>query len=564
MDQDFLHYVKNQIDVLKKSVDTDPYITSYYVHYSSSEVEQAMDELYSFINETFDFIKENHTVQTKPMQYTIINQQKIALSVDGRVPIQSVELQYSLPITSKKKGFLSYWEKGIKQTIDISHALTIKDQNIFIDIPLMANIGLQQKKHAKSEPVLWWIKADYTLSIKPSYYEISLVDTIKNKKKDSDNRLINVNIKRQETESPIMAEQLDVVGFESGSNIIQFRPFNKPKIWSGIVHIKENTSIDTSLVIKPGTKIVIHQNASLFIKGKVLAIGTKDQPIAFEADNKKVWGTIALIGNKANGSVFKHCVFQNGSGYKTPMAEYSAMLSIHDVQDIVLESVHFKQNHQVDDMVHAVYSSLDIIDCRFEGALSDALDLDICKATIKKCYFENNGNDGLDLMTSDVEVINSIFKNNGDKGISVGEGSKFAGVNNQFIGNTIGIQAKDNAGALIFNSDFLANDQAIDAYKKNWRYGNGGYIYIAKSIFKENKRPFSADKHSQVYAFDSYIQLKNKDKHIRTWSIAPKETKEAKEINHIIPLQMKNPPKIGSDIELLIKPKQLGKYENQN
>ena len=71
-------------------------------------------------------------------------------------------------------------------------------------------------------------------------------------------------------------------------------------------------------------------------------------------------------------------------------------------------------------------------------------------------------------------VWDSVLEGSGDKGISIGEGSALLVVNDRFAGDAIGIQAKDTSQAVVVNSTFEDNALAVDAYKKNWRYGDGG------------------------------------------------------------------------------------------
>jgi len=119
--------------------------------------------------------------------------------------------------------------------------------------------------------------------------------------------------------------------------------------------------------------------------------------------------------------------------------------------------------------------------------------------------FEASGNDAIDLMTTQAVVWDTVLLGNGDKGISTGEGSALFAVNNEFVGNAIGIQVKDSSEATVLNSTFRGNALAVDAYKKNWRYGDGGHVRIEKSRFESNERGLTADKHSSVSLRDCFV-----------------------------------------------------------
>jgi hypothetical protein len=108
-------------------------------------------------------------------------------------------------------------------------------------------------------------------------------------------------------------------------------------------------------------------------------------------------------------------------------------------------------------------------------------------------------------MTSDLILYNSYIKNSGDKAISVGEGSRLLAIENRLESNSIGVQSKDGSIAALFNLDLAKNQHAIDAYKKNWRYASGGYLYVYNSKIVGNKKIATADKNSKIEIYDSYL-----------------------------------------------------------
>ncbi|HFD13395.1 MAG TPA: right-handed parallel beta-helix repeat-containing protein, partial [Crenotrichaceae bacterium] len=217
------------------------------------------------------------------------------------------------------------------------------------------------------------------------------------------------------------------------------------------------------------------------------------------------WGVIVLFGQQANNSTLSHCELSGGSGFKGDLFEYTAMLSIHNVNNVSISHCVFSNNKITDDMVHAVYSELSIDNSSFINAFADALDIDISNVEIIDSLFLNSGNDALDLMTAEVTVVGSTFRHSGDKGMSVGENSRLLAIDNYISDNSIGIQAKDNSDALLFNQTIVNNQKAIDVYKKNWRYGSGGHISVAKSVIRDNDHAITTGKQSKVSLFDSYL-----------------------------------------------------------
>ena len=306
---------------------------------------------------------------------------------------------------------------------------------------------------------------------------------------------------------PVIAETISPARFNTLKMPIAPAP-TAASVWSGVVTIEGTQTLEGNLLIQPGTEIKMGEEATLIIKGNLIAEGTSELPIRFLpiTTEQQPWGAVVLKGEGANGSVFSHCQMGGGSGLKGELFEYSGMLSIHDVKGLSISNCRFYDNHRVDDMVHTVYSELSFDNVTFENAVSDALDLDVSSATINNSRFINSGNDAVDLMTTQATILNTLFAQNGDKGISVGEGSHLVGINNQISNNEIGVQSKDRSTALLFNHTFMDNQIALHAYRKNWRYGGGGTIFLSKSLIRKNNKPSSAEKQSSLYLFDSAIE----------------------------------------------------------
>ena len=290
-----------------------------------------------------------------------------------------------------------------------------------------------------------------------------------------------------------------------------FEPIESPRstetlVWRGIKKISGVHTIERPLIIEPGTVVDLAAGASIIFKNQVTAQGTKERPIRFRraASSNEPWGAIGLLGEGANGSIFSHCSFTGGSGYKGDLFEYSGMFSAHDVKDLVVEDCEFADGTVVDDMVHLVYATAEFNRTIFRNSFSDAFDIDISEAKISESSFEKSGNDAVDLMSSVATIDRTQFVDSGDKGVSVGEGSFLLGVNNTLKNNEIGVQSKDGSNAILYNQSFVGNRQALHAYKKNWRYGAGGEILLFKSRLAENDKNITAERKSNIVVFDSY------------------------------------------------------------
>lgn len=280
-----------------------------------------------------------------------------------------------------------------------------------------------------------------------------------------------------------------------------------PEIWKGTRTIEGTRLVRGDLTLQPGTTLRLEAGASLIVEGRLVAVGTPERPIQFlpARDQQEPWGAVVLRGAGANGSVLEHCEIAEGSGLKNDLAEYSAMFSLHDVDNVSISHCHFRDNHNVDDMLRAVYSSLLLRDSTFENALSDAVDFDISQGTIERCIFEASGNDAVDLMTSEVLVADSRLAHSTDKGLSVGEDATVVAINNLFLGNTTGVESKDGSVAQIYNSTFRDNLLALKANPKNWRYDDGGSIFLRYSVVEGSGELARAQKRSGIHVGASRI-----------------------------------------------------------
>ena len=204
---------------------------------------------------------------------------------------------------------------------------------------------------------------------------------------------------------------------------------------------------------------------------------------------------MVLTGQGADASRLEYCIFENGSGIKNDLSEYTAMLTIHDVDQVEIVNSVFRNSHLTDDMVHVVYGEVRIENSTFENAFADAIDLDI----------SHSGNDALDLMSSTVLVKQSELLNSGDKGISIGERSKLFLVNGRVVDNKIGLQCKDDSVCLVHNTRIIDNKIGVDASQKNWQYGNGGNLVVKNSVILNNLTSLTSGKKSTVSVVNSYI-----------------------------------------------------------
>lgn len=522
-DVSFLQVVDSTIRQMTPALMADPNIRPS----DPQESVDAMLRLRAGIGKVFADIKQGYVGSSSEVSYAVPQKDTFQLLVSGRRPITELVLNYAKQVDTVAAGTLHYWINDKELVVDISGTLSVEGSQVRIHtrlLPQLVSVFNERKDRYKM----------HSQNVGPAYYELVLNSG------DAVNRLLDLSVlygdKQQFAREVRHIERVPFVGMY---RVATPQPANIPEVWSDNVLIDGVKTITSEVRIEPGTTVRLASGASLIFRNRVHAIGTKERPIRFIAktENQTPWGMVALNGQNANGSRFKHIEFEGGSGLKGDLFEYTAMFSVHDVKGVVVENCFFRDSKITDDMVHAVYSDVRFSDCTFERSLMDALDIDISDAVIERCRFVDSGNDSIDLMTSNAVVLDTVIENGGDKAASVGEGSHLLSINNVFRNNAIGVQAKDGSVASIYNTDLIGNDHALDAYKKNWRYNDGGDIYVYKSRFTENDKMITADKKSKIRVFDSYMdRVVATDKRVKIDSsvdqLNPQQPHSSKLIRH--------------------------------
>ncbi len=320
---------------------------------------------------------------------------------------------------------------------------------------------------------------------------------------------------------------------------------------SGINEIKETKVFNENIIIEPGTIFNLHKDKSIIFKGKVLAKGSSNNPIVFQrAKSNEHWGTVALFGKKTSGSILSNLIFDGGSGfnksnmnidnnnyYSIGNINYISALSLHKTNNIKLKNLIIKNNYKYDDTLHIIYSeNINVENLKISNAFGDAIDIDMSQnISLKNLDIKDSTNDAVDLMESSVIIKNSKLYGSNDKAISVGENSILIVEDSELKNNNIGIATKDGSFSEINNLIFKNNNFHINNYKKNWRYGDGGFTRISNSKFNlmnRNKQKFNSsdqpilmDRYSSVIINKSYINEElinnqiisniNKNKHLK-------------------------------------------------
>jgi len=469
LDNKFLQFHEDVKSKYIEDMQSDPYL----IHGDRIKNEDFLNFSQTYVKKIFNDARSNY--KKEPEIYYELNENKIYLSIDQN-SIDKLRITKSNNFKNTLEIIYKIKDKNIKYESIPNYK--ISNNQIVIDQTLIPNIKFHEildlYKHTDYRP------GHLTYTYEPAIYEISFSDKI--------NDIDYIEYYKNGSWHSISTKKID-----SLNNVINFSNYfndDQPLLtFQGDVIFDKSETFEQEVIIKPGTNFYLGPNVSLFFKNKIYAVGTSSHSINIHKKNKNAepWGTFAIESQKANDSVLKFINFYNGSGYKNATSEYSGMLSIHHVDNILIDNCKLENSFVVDDMLHLVYSSGIIENSFFKNSLSDAIDIDISNFIVRNNTFINSGNDALDLMSSKVLVHDNYFYRNGDKGISVGEKTEAIVINNHLNNNLIGIEIKDQSKVISNNNIFISNKTAINAYDKNWRYEGGGKGIIANSILIDNE-----------------------------------------------------------------------------
>ncbi len=492
------HFDESCADI-KEAADRDPALGQYFVKYPNGIVAPSQAAFRRDLVLIYEEFSDRH-VNRAPTAYQSIlwdgnGQLHVRIALGDYQGIEGVELNFAKPLLEPPTVLIGYESKtGERGNEDVGEFVRVDGGKLRIDVPLLPGFSFDDPLAVSSRGYNPEIRT-YDISIKfegeqePGYLGLKHISM------------------QGALGRPELLESMGVAPFkdEFGVLVLGTAGVQPREIWSGTLEISGQRTVTTPVLIEAGTVLDMTPGASLVFEAQVTVQGTASQPVIVKPAKKgqEPWGVFAVRGAGADWSSFDHVRFEGGSGWKRPMVEYSAMVSVHDADQVAFRRCNFKDSKIVDDMVHAVYSEgLSFVDCFFLSSAFDALDVDISSVTVDRCKFSKSGNDSIDLMTSRAIVTNTLVQDSIDKAISVGEGTHVLLTNNLFKRCEIGVQAKDGSSALMVNCDFLENKMAVDAYKKNWRYNDGGEIHMHKCWFKGNDQTLSVDKNSVAFVSD--------------------------------------------------------------
>ena len=533
-DRKFLIGVDDAIKHMTREIQTDPFLRPGH----PDAVVRAMRGLESRIQEVFSDVRKEWTDESNANARYRYEDGVLALAIGGRQTAHRLRFHLAHVRGTQIRVYAEYQTAQGMETVDLSAAVEWQHPLVTLHAQFLPAHTIEED--ASKKPA-------HHLRTSPGFYRIRFEGL------PPEAKILSAEIDRGEGWLPVESvAELAPTTFGALYAPVAAQPLPKPVIWSGAVAFEGHQTLEEDLIIQPGTTVRLAPGATLVLKGRLLAEGTPERPIRFlsQQTDQAPWGAIVLMGQGANGSRLTHCEMAGGSGKKGALFEYSAMFSVHDVKGVSVKDCLFRDNRVVDDMVHTVYADIRFERTRFENAFADALDLDISEAVIIDSRFNHSGNDGMDLMTARVYVSGSTFVGNGDKGISIGENSHLFAVDNCLVGNLIGVESKDRSTALLFNQTLKDNEIGLHAYRKNWRYGTGGAIFLAKSMISGSDNPVSAKKESSIHLFDSYLDRPLSGKRITATAVDGESRVQATQAT-VLPVDDTTTPAISQALQNL-------------
>ncbi len=278
-----------------------------------------------------------------------------------------------------------------------------------------------------------------------------------------------------------------------------------------------------SLVIQPGTQLLLAEGVGIYARGPVIAQGRSDAWIELRNATDKPWGAFGIAGPSTGGTRLRFVRMSHGSVGRDGGIQFKGMFSVYNCPDVVIRDCQFGRNFIGDDAVNLAESNIQVTNCTWDDALADGLDLDMCIGVVSGCRWRNSGNDGLDIMSGRITVTNSSIKTSGDKGISVGERATLVVRDSQISQCKIGLEVKDASRALVMDSLFDGNDIALHAYQKKWLYGKGGSTaMVSCHIRHSTEADLSIEKRCDVLLVNTPVaKISNGSKRVMRTSKLP-------------------------------------------
>ncbi|MBL7113860.1 MAG: right-handed parallel beta-helix repeat-containing protein, partial [Bacteroidales bacterium] len=297
-----------------------------------------------------------------------------------------------------------------------------------------------------------------------------------------------------------------------------------PYLAQGDFTINENAT----LTIEPGVEIWMPENANIFVKGIVHAVGTPDNGITIKLNpdyQPGSWGVMSFR-NTSDESILKYLTMEDASRGPDPVLDRAAISAFYaDLSLDHLTLVNINGNpvsarysditltnsklHSVvtGDLINVKYGNARIENCHFTGndqPDTDGIDYDeIENGIIRNCEihdFLGMNSDAIDIgeKATNISIDSIVVFNITDKGVSVGQQSSATIQNSVFINCNMGIAIKDSARAVINQCIFYNNVYAVACYEKNLGQAGGNARVTNCILSNSSHAPISVDPKSTL------------------------------------------------------------------
>lgn len=287
---------------------------------------------------------------------------------------------------------------------------------------------------------------------------------------------------------------------------------------------------NATLAIEPGVTILGSAGASIFIKGKLDALGTEANPIHFEPNTSggnDRWGAL-LFDHAAQKSSLEHIEIIGATGGPNRVTQTAAISSFHSevsIDHAIIEDVWMNPiigrysnitltNSQLHskvtgDLINVKYGQAFIANSNFKGndmVDTDAIDLDdVTDGVIRNCRIQNffgSNSDGVDIgeEAQNILIDSLVVYNVSDKGISVGQQSSAKVTNSLFLNCNMGMGLKDSCQVVMDKCTFYGNNISVALYEKNIGHEGGNAVITNSILSNSNEMTTLVDDHSTLRA----------------------------------------------------------------
>ncbi len=283
-------------------------------------------------------------------------------------------------------------------------------------------------------------------------------------------------------------ESFDFIKEEQGSNIL--------RIPAGEWTLDRELFIPAGkeLVINPGAKIDMVNEAQIICKSSFNCLGTEEKPITFYSSDSTGRGLLVL--NAGNLSLLYYTSFDNLAPPSNTGWKMSGSVTYYE-SAVNISNCTFSGNRIGDDCLNIIRSEFKIEHTLFKDIRADAFDCDFCKGTVNNSSFINIGNDAVDISGTEMTLNNIIIDKVGDKGLSVGENSQMTARDIRINNAEIAITSKDKSVLILENCEILNCTIGIAAFQKKSEFGPG-IIVINGLQMNQTQIPYLIEQNSSL------------------------------------------------------------------